>query len=132
MICNFLLRARDRLHLATAQGPEPARKRAVGKTAFANANEVNRFRRIIGLSTHCIRLIESLKPDGACALQRKTPGNQPVTFDGPLSPVRFKARPAELRRFSTILAVMQPYFSAPRLGGGEIEIRTFVTFVSSR
>jgi hypothetical protein len=34
----------------------------------------------------------SLKPDCACALQRKTPGNEPVTFDGPLSPVRFKGK----------------------------------------
>src|SRR5882724_13585671 len=39
-----------------------------------------------------VRLMESLKPDCACALQRKTPGNQPVTFDGPLSPVRFKGK----------------------------------------
>jgi hypothetical protein len=36
--------------------------------------------------------MESLKPDCACALQRKTPENLPAGFDGTLSPVRFEGK----------------------------------------
>ena len=47
------------------------------------------FRRIIGLGSHCIRLVESLKLDCACAVQRETPENMAAGFDETLSPVRF-------------------------------------------
>jgi len=36
--------------------------------------------------------MESLKPDRACALQRKTPENLPAGFDGTPSPVRFEGK----------------------------------------
>jgi len=54
-----------------------------------NGTKSRRFRRIIGLQSHCIRLMQSLKPDCGCALRRKTPEDSPSWFDGTLSPVQF-------------------------------------------
>ena len=36
--------------------------------------------------------MESLKPDCACPLQRKTPENRAAAFDETLSPVRFEGK----------------------------------------
>jgi hypothetical protein len=56
--------------------------------------------------------MESLKPDCACGLQRKAPESCPRASTGHFLQCGSKARPAELRRFSAILAVIRPDFSA--------------------
>jgi hypothetical protein len=48
-----------------------------------------RFRRIVGLRSHCIRPTESLKPDCKCPLQRKAGRLTPFDPDSQFSPVRF-------------------------------------------
>jgi len=60
-----------------------------------------RFRSIIGLWSHCIRLAKSLKLDCGCALQRKTQENLPAGFDGTLSPVRFEGRTCGIAAISS-------------------------------
>jgi hypothetical protein len=56
--------------------------------------------------------MESLKPDCACALQRKSPQNLPAGFGGTLSPVRFEGKTCGIAAIPAILSVMQPDFSA--------------------
>jgi hypothetical protein len=59
-----------------------------------------------------IRLTDSLKPDWACALQRKTAENVPAAFDGTLSPVRFKGKTCRIAAIFNDFCGKQPYFSA--------------------
>jgi len=54
------------------------------------ATRSRRFRCIIGLQSHSIRLMESWKLNCAWALQRKTLNSLPVALSGTLSPVRFQ------------------------------------------
>src|SRR6266446_8369243 len=56
--------------------------------------------------------MESLKPDCACAVQRKTQKTWPRGSTRHFLQCNLKARPTELRRFSAILAVMPLDFSA--------------------
>ena len=54
------------------------------------------FRRVIGLWSHCIRLMESCKADCFGALQRKTLQSSPSAFSSALSPVRFQSDSSEI------------------------------------
>ena len=72
----------------------------------------SRFRRIIGLGSHCIRLMESWKPDCVRAsretcdkvLLRRSAGH--FLWSG------LRARVAELRRFRVCFRATQPSFSS--------------------
>jgi hypothetical protein len=63
-----------------------------GGTAFPNAYDVKALSPHHRFAIALHSLMESLKPDCACVLQRKAPENLPADFDRTLSPVRFEGK----------------------------------------
>jgi hypothetical protein len=74
--------------------------------------ESSRIRRMIGLLSHCIRLMGIFKPDCLSALQRKEPQRSPSRWRRTFSESGFTAKDAKLRAFPPIFRGMPPGFSA--------------------
>jgi len=114
--------------------PEAIQKRACGKrrNRFPRCRfKSTRRGRIPSFWSHCLRLMPSLKPDCACAQQRKTGTVPRSQLSSPFSPVRFSG---ELSRNTGIFRIFREkgsWISLPlRLAGGGSVIRTRITVLN--
>jgi hypothetical protein len=94
---------------------------------YRNTKSEPGFRRIIGLRSHCVRLMNSLKPDCQWPFREKGHKACPAGKVGHFLQSGLILKYAKLRQFSRLPGVYRGFSLQSRLRGGEGGIRTRLT-----